>query len=112
MRLDSGELERMADILEVSGRYRIVRRLESRWVYNFPDGTTVHRGVFLDTETTGLDAAHDEIIELGMVPFDFSSDGRIFAVGESFSGSRSGPTGAHHRHDDWDHPRDGRRPIL
>lgn len=85
MRLDSGELERMADILEVSGRYRIVRRLEPRSVYNLPDGTTVHRGVFLDTETTGLDTARDEIIELGMVPFDFSSDGRIFGVGESFS---------------------------
>lgn len=74
----------MAGILEASGGYRILRRLEPRSAYNSPDGTTLHRGVFLDTETTGLDPARDEIIELGLVPFDFSSDGRIFAVHESF----------------------------
>ncbi|GAB9241382.1 3'-5' exonuclease [Bradyrhizobium diazoefficiens] len=79
------ELERMAKILEASGQFRILRRLEPQSAYHSPDGTALHRGIFLDTETTGLDPARDEIIELGMVTFDFSSDGRIFAVGESFS---------------------------
>ncbi|WP_349631467.1 3'-5' exonuclease [Bradyrhizobium sp. BR 10289] len=83
--MDATELERLAEILEASGRYRILRRLEPRSAYHSPDGTGLHRGIFLDTETTGLDPARDEIIELGMAPFDFSSDGRIFAVGESFS---------------------------
>ncbi|WP_271587803.1 3'-5' exonuclease [Bradyrhizobium sp. CCBAU 53415] len=39
----------------------------------------------LDTETTGLDHAKDEIIELGMVKFDYAADGRILGVRETFS---------------------------
>lgn len=42
-------------------------------------------GILLDTETTGLDHAEDEIIELGMVKFDCSSDGRIVGVRDTFS---------------------------
>jgi DNA polymerase III subunit epsilon len=83
--MESGELERMAAILEETGRYRILRRLQPRSAYHLPDGKTrLHRGIFLDLETTGLDPARDEIIEIGMVPFDFASDGRIFSVHGSF----------------------------
>jgi DNA polymerase III subunit epsilon len=83
--MESCELERMAALLQSSGRYRILRRLEQPSVYNVPDGTPTRRAVFLDLETTGLDPATDEIIEMAMVPFDFSSDGRIFSVHEPFS---------------------------
>jgi DNA polymerase-3 subunit epsilon len=83
--LDRESLERMAARLEASGGYRILRRLEPRENYHVPDGTPTRRGVFVDVETTGLDPATDEIVELPMVPFDFSSGGRIFAVHGSFS---------------------------
>ncbi|AWO87539.1 3'-5' exonuclease [Bradyrhizobium diazoefficiens] len=82
--MDQSELERMATLLEARGRYRILRRLEPRAVYDDPDGSVLHRGIFLDVETTGTDPSADEIIELAMVPFDFASDGRIFTVHGSF----------------------------
>ena len=48
-----------------------------------PDGRP--GGILLDTETTGLDHAKDEIIELGMVKFDYTPDGRIVGVRDTFS---------------------------
>jgi DNA polymerase-3 subunit epsilon len=41
--------------------------------------------VLLDTETTGLDARRNEIIELGMVKFDYLPNGRIAGVRDTFS---------------------------
>jgi DNA polymerase III subunit epsilon len=79
------EFERMASLLQSSGRYRILRRLEPCSVYHIPDGTPTRRAVFLDLETTGLDPTTDAIVEMAMLPFDFSADGRIFSVHEPFN---------------------------
>jgi hypothetical protein len=42
-------------------------------------------GILLDTETTSLDHRRDELIELGMVKFDYTADGRIASVRDALS---------------------------
>jgi DNA polymerase-3 subunit epsilon len=80
MSVPTAELERIARELEESGDYRVLRRLKPRTHVIAPDGTDTKIGIFLDVETTGLDLARSEVIEFAMVPFEFSSDGRIFRV--------------------------------
>jgi DNA polymerase-3 subunit epsilon len=77
-------LDAMAAALNASDRYRVLRRLEPRPPVAPPDGLETRRGLFLDVETTGLDPSRDEIIELAMVPFTYSLDGRIFTIHEAF----------------------------
>ena len=78
-------LETMAAALEASGDYRVLRRLAPPPPVAAPSDLKVVTGLFVDVETTGLDPARDEIIELAMAPFTFSPDGRIFAVGSAFN---------------------------
>ncbi|MCC4298322.1 3'-5' exonuclease [Aurantimonas coralicida] len=77
--------EALAQQLERTGRYRILRKLEPRPIrenYALNPGERV--GIILDTETTGLDHRRDEIIELGMVAFTYD-DGGIREVINVFS---------------------------
>ncbi|KXV14700.1 DNA polymerase III subunit epsilon [Acetobacter malorum] len=78
-------LENLARTLERSGDYRVLRRLRPHWLEAMPEGRRVRKGLFLDLETTGLDAAFDEIIEIGMVPFAYTLDGGLIGVLPTFS---------------------------
>lgn len=78
------DLEAMAETLERSGAYRALRQLTPLAAREPPAGVRTRLGLFVDTETTGLDHARDEIIELAMVPFTYGVDGEIYAVGEPF----------------------------
>jgi DNA polymerase-3 subunit epsilon len=82
---DTNSLAAMADALSRSADYRVLRRLVPRVPFTPPVGLDMKTAVLLDTETTGLDAQKDEVIELGMVKFDYSPDGRIVGVRETFS---------------------------
>lgn len=78
------ELAAMADALEQSGNYRILHRLIPRGLSKPPVGNS-KIGILLDFETTGLDAANDEVIEIGMVKFTYSDPGKVTAVVDIFS---------------------------
>lgn len=83
--LDREQLETLAASLEASGSYRVLRKLEPRPRVQPPEGAKLRRGLFVDVETTGLDTARCEIIELAMVPFTYGVDGQIYDVGEPFN---------------------------
>ncbi|SCZ12325.1 3'-5' exonuclease [Microvirga guangxiensis] len=88
-RLDPKNFEAAAYALESSGHYRILRRLLPRPVV--PSRNAVpgeKRAIIVDTETTGLDHMRDEVIELGMVAFSYSEDGRIGDVVGTFNALR------------------------
>lgn len=84
----SDHLETLAQTLEATGDYRVIRRLKPRPRTVPPPGTPLRLGLVVDVETTGLDPQRDEIIELAMTPFNYGLDGTVFSVGDSFQGLR------------------------
>lgn len=61
------ELEALKAELERTGDYRVLRKLRTPVPIDPP--ALARTGLFIDVETTGLDPARHEIIELAMVPF-------------------------------------------
>jgi DNA polymerase-3 subunit epsilon len=84
MSYSTGELIAMAEALEQSADYRILRRLVPRGVSKPPaEGAKI--AILVDFETTGLDTCQDEVIEIGMVKFCYSERGDVIAVADTFS---------------------------
>lgn len=78
----NAQQEEWAAILEGTGYYKILRRLGEIPVTPSDDKTFL--AVYIDVEATGLNTRTDEVIELGMVPFRFTSKGVITAVCKPF----------------------------
>jgi DNA polymerase-3 subunit epsilon len=78
------DLAAMAQTLEQSGEYRVLRRLPFRQHFSTPTAF-IKVGILFDVETTGLDTASDEVVELGMVKFSYHPDGTVAAVLDTFS---------------------------
>jgi DNA polymerase-3 subunit epsilon len=77
--------EVVARALEETGDYRIVRKLDRVEWYTEPDGEPIQLGLILDTETTGLDSQADDVIELGMVLFEYApATGRVYRILDTF----------------------------
>src|SRR5882757_7329949 len=78
------DLAAMAQTLEQSGDYRVLRRLPLREHFSTPT-EFAKVGILFDVETTGLDTASDEVVELGMVKFSYHPDGSVGTVLDTFS---------------------------
>jgi DNA polymerase-3 subunit epsilon len=75
----------LAATLEKSPDYRVLRRLAPRSEFTGNDDPSAKIGILLDVETTGLDTARHEVIELGMVKFAYLPDGTVTGVTDVFS---------------------------
>ncbi len=64
-RVTIGSRVTMVRHLSETGRYRILRKLIPRAIAPFARPAYPLKGIILDTETTGLNARKDEIIEIG-----------------------------------------------
>lgn len=63
-------LAQMADTLDSHPDYRVLRRLDPPRSFPEPAMGQTLRVLVLDTETTGLNAARDKVIELALLAFD------------------------------------------
>ncbi len=80
----TNDLERCVSLLQASGEYRILRRLRPTAALPLPEGVPTRRGIIVDVETTGLDPATDEVLELAMLAFDYTIDGASVSAVSSF----------------------------
>ena len=64
------DIEASAQALEAHPDYRVLRRLQPRLEWPAAHNADVVRVVVLDTETTGLDASKDKIIEMALLRVD------------------------------------------
>jgi DNA polymerase-3 subunit epsilon len=74
----------MAQTLEQSGEYRVLRRLTFRRQFSTQTESS-KAAILFDVETTGLDTASDEVVELGMVKFSYCPGGIVTSVIDTFS---------------------------
>lgn len=82
MKITYDSLEDAAADLDTSPDYRVLRRLVPPKTYHPFEGdpSVLHRGLIIDTETTGFEADTDKIIELALLPFRFDANGVIYSV--------------------------------
>lgn len=78
-------LDKIANTLSASDQYKVIKKYQRPQFYHLPDNTTKQIGVLLDTETTGLSHEKDKILELGMIKFAYTEDGRIYQILDEFN---------------------------
>lgn len=86
--LDVWDEEEVAQQLEATGRFRVLRKLVPRQVIRRSESAHPRLAVLVDTETTGLQHTKDEVIEIGAVAFTYDDDGTVGDVVGVYSGLR------------------------
>ena len=81
---DDGDLEAIAQTLDASDDYRVLRKLRTPQFTTRSARQYEKLAVLVDVETTGLDPAKDEIIEIALVRFRYSTDGEITGIVDVF----------------------------
>ncbi|EHP91327.1 Exonuclease RNase T and DNA polymerase III [Methylorubrum extorquens DSM 13060] len=78
-------LDDIASVLEQTGDYRVLRRLVP--LTDCPDAPSepTFIGLVVDVETTGTDFTVDEVIELGILKFEYGASGRIYRLLDTFN---------------------------
>jgi DNA polymerase III subunit epsilon len=79
------KLANMASLLSQSEHYRVIRQYQKPEFYHANYNSSKSIGVFLDIEATGLSYTNDKLIEIGMVKFEYTQDGRIFRLLDEFN---------------------------
>jgi DNA polymerase-3 subunit epsilon len=76
----------IAKQLVETGEYRLTKKYKKPLGYNLNINIPGKKriGVFLDIEATGLSHLNNKLIELGMVKFEYSDDGKIFKLLDEF----------------------------
>ena len=84
--LSPKDIADLAEALAIHPDYRVLRRLIPRHSFApSAPGQVLQTGVVLDTETTGLSSQDDQVIELGMIAFEFDPVlGTVHSVREVF----------------------------
>ena len=82
------DAETAAKRLEESGNYRVLRRLVPRPITPRSQSAFPRLAVVVDTETTGLQHAKDEVIEIGAVAVTYDDEGQLGDVVGVYSGLR------------------------
>lgn len=80
------DLEALAVRLEVSGEFKVLRRLHPRPSGVRPSTEGARLGLILDVETTGVDPRSEEVIELAMIRFWYGRDGDVLGVDDILQG--------------------------
>lgn len=81
----TASLDSIASVLEQTGDYRVLRRLAPLTDCPEPPDEPTFIGLVVDVETTGTDFAADEVIDLGIIKFEYGASGRIYRLLDIFN---------------------------